>query len=411
MAPMAAIERPDWRSALLSPQGRALVERLTPYDPDRALTVLAAIRRDPLWADQPDVVAAAATQARLRTRAAARFPGAPRWWTADGLEQATRPAVARRHAARYARAGIDHVLDLCCGVGSDALAFAAAGLRVTAVDLDPEALWALRATADDWGLAVTVRLGDVRDALAGPGAAGAGAPGAGCFVDPARRRGGVRALAPDAWSPPWSWVRSLAGAFPATGAKVAPGIPHGAIPAGAQAEWVSVDGDLVEAGVWWGPLRAGSAGRVATLLRSDGSETTLDDTTGVPAPEVGPIGRWLVEPDAAVIRAGLVSVVAAAIGGRLVDPRIAYVTSDAQPPATPLHATFEVLDEVPFARRAMRGWLRERGYGNVVVKKRGVDVIPEQLRTQMRLTGDGPTATLVLTRTAAGPVAWAVRPA
>ncbi|MDH3959373.1 MAG: class I SAM-dependent methyltransferase, partial [Actinomycetota bacterium] len=367
------------RAMLLTPEGRALVASLTPYDPAGAITRITAIRRDPRWADQPEVVAAAATQARLRTQATARFPGPPRWWTPDGLEQATRPAVAARHARRFCDAGIDVVADLGCGVGSDALAMATAGLRVLAVDRDPEALWALAATAADQGLAITTSAGDVRT-LPGPWTdrAAAAAGQLGCFVDPARRRGGARTLAPEAWSPPWSWVRSLAEQVPATGAKVAPGIDHAALPAGTQTEWISVGGDLVEAGVWWGPLRSGHATRTATVLVAAGADAhpavgSLDDLDGIPVPSIGPVATWLVEPDPAVIRSGLVSVLAARVDGHLLDPRIAYITSDSRPDPHGLGATFEVRDEVPFGRKPMRAWLRSRGYGDVVVKKRGVN--------------------------------------
>jgi hypothetical protein len=199
---------------------------------------------------------------------------------------------------------------------------------------------------------------------------------------------------------------------------VAPGIEHSVLPAGTQTEWISVGGDLVEAGVWWGPLREGPSTRRATVLgRGSGaerrhgdtpSEESLDDTDGIPEPPIGSVSAWLVEPDPAVIRAGLVSVLAALLDGHLLDPRIAYVACDSQPRPGSLGATFAVLDEVPFGRKPMRAWLRTRGYGDVVVKKRGINVVPEELRTALRLTGDGPTATLVLTRTDAGPLALLV---
>jgi len=403
--------------ALLTSEGRALVESLMPYDPATAMSLLSRARRDPRWSDRAQVVAAAATQARLRTRAAGRFPGPARWWTPDGLEQATRPAVAARHAGRFVRAGVQVVADLGCGAGSDALAMAAAGLQVLAVDLDPEALWVLSATAADRELDIATASGDVRTAQ-GPWNDPAPPPGLGCFVDPARRSGGSRTLAPESWSPPWSWVRSLAQRVPATGAKVAPGIDHTALPGGTQTEWVSVGGDLVEAGVWWGPLREGPATRRATVLTAGNvadlshpeapAEESLEDTDGIPAAPIGPVSAWLVEPDPAVIRSGLVSVLAAHLEGHLLDPRIAYVACDSEPQPGSLGATFAVLDEVPFGRKPMRAWLRARGYGDVVVKKRGINVVPEELRTALRLTGDGPTATLVLTRTDAGPLALLV---
>lgn len=429
---------------LLTPEGRALVESLTPYDETTSLAAVAAARRDPQWADRPAAVAAAATQARLRTRAAARFPGPPRWWTPDGLEQATRPEVAERHAGRFISAGVDEVVDLGCGAGSDAIALATNCMEVLAVDRDPAVLWALSATARDLDLSIGTRLGDVTTLDAwwnrgvgqrsDPPGAGSLSRGAGCFVDPARRSDGRRRLAPEYWSPPLSWVVALADRVPATGAKVAPGIDHAAIPGDAQAEWTSVDGALVEAALWWGPTRMGPARRLATVIRggttsrdevrelptwakgppgvwvaADNRVATLDDWGGVPVPDIGPVGAWLVEPDPAVIRAGLVSVLADRLGGRLLDPRIAYIVTDHEPEDSPLGATFEVLDELPFARKALRAWLRAHGFGDVIIKKRGVDVVPEELRKALRLRGEGPTATLVLTRTDAGPMALQVR--
>jgi hypothetical protein len=399
-------------NALRTPQGRALIARLTPWDEATALATIDSARRDPQWADRPHLVAAAATQARLRTRAASRFPGPPRWWTADGLEQATRPEVALRHARRFAGAGVRLVADLGCGAGSDAVALAGAGLDVLAVDRDPAALAALAGSAEDLGLSITLLLADATD----PDGWWNGVPpaGAGCFVDPARRRAGSRTLAPHQWSPPWNWVQALAERVPATGAKVAPGIAHAALPPQAQVEWVSVGGDLVEAAAWWGPLRVGPARRQATLLVPGDRDAathvhTLDDARGVPEPLVGPIGTWLVEPDPSVLRAGLVALLADQLGGHLLDPRIAYVCGHGPVPRTPWAASFEVLEEVPVARKQLRAWLRARGFGDVVVKKRGINVVPEQLRSDLRLSGDGPTATLVLTRTDDGPLALLVR--
>lgn len=339
-------------------------------------------------------------------------PGAARWWTSEGLEQATRPEVARRHARRFADAGVGHVADLGCGVGSDALALAAAGLDVLAVDRDPAALAALAASAEDLGLPLATRHCDVTDPAEWWNRAAAYRWG--CFVDPARRRAGARTLAPQQWSPPWSWVLDLAGRVPTTGAKVAPGIAHDVLPAQAQVEWVSVEGDLVEAAVWWGPLRVGPARRLATLLLPRGPgvppvEHVLGDAEGIPEARVGPVGDWLIEPDPAVLRAGLVALLAEQVGGHLLHPQIAYVCGHGPVPQTPWATAFEVVDEVPFARKQMRAWLRARGIGDVVVKKRGINVVPEQLRAALRLGGDGPTATLVLTRTQAGPLALLVR--
>jgi hypothetical protein len=130
---------------------------------------------------------------------------------------------------------------------------------------------------------------------------------------------------------------------------------------------------------------------------------TLVDS-GVGAPPVGRPGEWLYEPDGAVIRAGLVSEVVAALpGGRLLDPSIAYVAADAVVP-TPFARPYRVTDVLPFSLKRLRELLRRRGVGQVTVKKRGSAVDPDVLRRELRLTGDG-HAIVVLTRVAGAPTA------
>lgn len=395
---------PAWQE-LLGPRGRELVDLLCPWEPESALARIATIRANPAWAGDPDLVAAAATQAELRTRARVRFPGPARWWTRTTLEQATRPVLAARHAARIVAAGCGRVVDLGCGAGSDSLAMAAAGLEVLAVDRDPDALVALAATAADLGLPVRTRLADVRDVVVEltPD------PGTALFVDPARREhGGGRRMHPESWSPPWSWVLDLAGTHRVVGAKVAPGIPHAVIPRVAEAQWSSVGGDLLEAAIWWDGEPPAAHRRALVHPQSGGPAAELTDAAGIPGARVGQPGQWLVEPDPAVIRAGLVSLLADHLRGWLLDPQIAYISGSGVPPQTPMGASFTVRDQVPFARKPMRRWLVEHGFGNVVIKKRGLDLDPVELRRSLRLDGDGPTATLVLARTDSGPLALSV---
>jgi hypothetical protein len=222
------------------------------------------------------------------------------------------------------------------------------------------------------------------------------------FLDPARRSGsGRRTFDPAAYSPPFSFVADLVARVPASGVKVGPGIPHDLVPTGAEAEWVSDAGDVKEAALWFGPLASGGVRRRATLLPS-GATVTDDPVLG--APPVGPVGRWLHEPDGAVVRAGLVAEVAAMVGGRLLDPAIAYVTTD-RDDRCPFTRRFAVELVMPFQLKRLRAMLREHGVGDVVVKKRGIAVEPEELRRRLRLDGRGPMRTLVLTRIGADPFA------
>ncbi|MGH8894995.1 MAG: THUMP-like domain-containing protein [Actinomycetes bacterium] len=382
--------------ALLTPEGRELLARLPPYDPAAALALAATLRREGVAGS---LVAAAMTQSRLRTRARGKLGElADRLFlTEDGLQQASRPMVAARHAQRYAGEGAASVLDLCCGVGADLLALAAAGLRVTGVDRDPLTCEVARANVVALGLSgrAVVRCAEVADMdLRGARAV---------FVDPARRGARGRTFDPRAYSPPFDAVLAIAAAVPATGAKLAPGIPHDLLPASAEGEWVSVGGDVVECGLWFGPL-AGPAPRRATLLPG-GATVTGDGSARAP---VGPVCRWLHEPDGAVIRAGLVAEVAQPLDATLVDASIAYLTT-ARDVRSPFVRSYEVTDVLPFGLKRLRTLLRARGVGSVTVKKRGSAVEPEALRRQLRLSGDE-EATVVLTRVAGKPTVLLVQP-
>ena len=382
---------------LLTPEGQRLLAKLPAYDGAQALAVGTAARA----AGHDDaLVSVALTQSRLRARARAKFgQDAERlYFTPDGLEQATRSLVAGHRATRFAQAAPRRVADLGCGIGGDLPHLArAARDGVLALDRDPLTVAVAVANAAALGLAsrVEVRCADVADVdLSVVDAA---------FVDPARRHGSSRTFDPRAYSPPYSFVLDLAGRVPATGAKLAPGIPHDVLPVGAEAEWVSVAGDVVECALWFGSL-AGAVARRATLLPA-GSTVTGDGLTRAPA---GPVRRFLFEPDGAVIRAGLVAEVAQQLDGHLLDETIAYITSD-RPEGSPFVTGYEVLDVLPFGLKRLRSLLRDRGVGRLTIKKRGSAIEPETLRRQLRLSGSA-EATIVVTRIAGQPSVLVVEP-
>ncbi len=222
------------------------------------------------------------------------------------------------------------------------------------------------------------------------------------YADPARRTGRGRTFDVDDWTPPWSFVEGLLRRDSCV--KVAPGIPHDLVPDGVEAEWVSDHGEVKEAALWSG--RLATTARRATVIGSGGLATLTDEDD--PGAGVVPVRRFLYEPDGAVIRAGLVTAVAAGVHGGLVDEHIAYVTSDV-PMHTPFARSYKVLDRLPYREKALRSALRERGIGTLTIKKRGVDVVPEQLRKRLALEGDN-EATIVLTRVAGHGTALLVQP-
>ncbi|MFF0851788.1 methyltransferase domain-containing protein [Streptomyces sp. NPDC003280] len=380
---------------LLSPEGRALLDEVRDTDPAHELAVATRLRRE----HPAELVSAALGQARLRQRAAAKFGAEDArrmFFTPNGVEQSTRASVAAYRAERMKGLGVTSVADLCCGIGGDAIALARAGIRVLAVDRDPLTAAAARANADALGLTalIEVREADVTEVDTDGYDA--------VFVDPARRGGRGRIFDPEAYSPPLSWAVAAALKAPRAALKIAPGVPHEAVPAEAEAEWISDGGDVKEAVLWFG---TGAPGAVrATLLPGP---RTLSGR-GLPDPAVRPVGRYLYEPDGAVIRAHLVAEVAEEIGGGLVDETIAYITADAPHP-TPYATAYEITDQLPFNVKKLKALLREREVGVLTVKKRGSAVEPEELRRKVKPQGPN-SATVFLTRVAGAPTMLVGRP-
>ncbi|MFG2080834.1 methyltransferase domain-containing protein [Micromonospora tulbaghiae] len=391
----------DQLAALRTPEGSAALAaagRVAGGDP---LAAAAALRSGGI---PGDLAAAALTQAELRRRAAGKFGAAAAgmFLTRAGLEQATRRAVADRRAARLRAAGVTTLADLGCGLGADALAAARAGIRVYAVEADPVTAAMAAANAEAAGLAdlVTVECGDATAFdVTGVDAV---------FCDPARRRAGTgrRVFDPNAYSPPWDFVTGLAARVPRTVVKVAPGLDHALIPAGAEAEWVSVDGDLVEAALWCGELA--EVPRRATVLRERDDAVSLLTGTGAQEAPVGPVRRFLYDPDPAVVRAHLVAELAAGLDATLADPSIAYLYAD-EARTTPFARCLEITDVLPFSLKRLRTLLRERRVGRVEIRKRGSALEPEKLRRDLRLSGDE-AAGLALTRVAGAPTVLVCRP-
>ncbi|WP_405795607.1 class I SAM-dependent methyltransferase [Streptomyces sp. NBC_01506] len=402
---------------LLSDEGQALLAALRDHDPARELALATRLRRD----HPAELVSAALAQARLRQRAVAKFgerDAYRMYFTPHGVEQATRTSVAAHRAGRFRDigmrdAGLARITDLCCGVGGDAIELARAGFAVTAVDRDPVtceiAALNVRTLAPD-APSATVVCADVMtyDLLAAP------APDA-LFIDPARRGGRGRIFDPEAYSPPLSWAIEAVRTVGTGGIKIAPGIPHELVPDDFEAEWISDGGDVKEAVLWHdanGPGRgAGAAGAIthgarrATLLPA---AVTLTGR-GLPDPRVRDVGRYLYEPDGAVIRAHLVAEAADELDGGLIDETIAYITADELRP-TPYATAYEITDVLPFNLKRLKALLRERGVGILTVKKRGSPVEPEELRRKMKLQGRE-SATVFLTRVAGAPTMLLGHPA
>ncbi len=384
---------------LLTPDGDALLaEAVRAYGTEDEFALGTRLRRD----HPPDLVAAALTQARLRNRAVEKFgasDAARMLFTLDGYEQATRTSVATHRATRIAHSigPRAHVADLCCGIGGDLVALARADVAVTGFDIDPATVAIANANVAAVGVSDRARATEADVTTVDRTAFAA------VTCDPSRRTARGRTFDPDAYLPSWEFVTSLLSSTACV--KVAPGIPRDRVPDGVEAEWVSERGQVKEAALWSGNFAADTRRR-ATLLPSGATLTDLDDPGTV---DVAGPGRFVYEPDGAVIRAGLVTAVADIVGGWLLDPTIAYVASERYVP-THFARAFEVVQTLPYDVKALRRYVREHEIGTVTVKKRGVDVDPEKLRAAVRPRGEG-SITLIVTRVSGRAAVLVAQPA
>ncbi len=335
----------------------------------------------------PDEVAALLTQLELRRKARAKFGALASQliFTQAGLEQATRAEVTALHAQRFAVAGCKVVADLGCGIGAESLALQAAGLEIHPVEIDP-----FTAAVAEHNLRHTVTVEDAE----GTDLSGVD----GVFLDPARRTAGHRdtrrLTSPSDYSPSLDFAFGLAERLP-LGIKLGPAFDRKLIPDEAEAQWVSVNGQLVETGLWFGATARASVRRSALVMR-DTVTHELSAPGDWPDAPVSALGEYLYEPDGAVIRARLIGKLAEQLGAGMVSERIAYLTSDSFV-SSPFAAAFRIIEELPAGEKVLKKALAARSIGRLEIKKRGVDVDPAALRSRLRLKGSN-EATLILTR-------------
>jgi predicted RNA methylase len=372
---------------LFSADGLRLLDSLPPHD--SSADVVRTVSELRAAGHAPGLVAAVLSQSKLRRRARDKFSDfADRMlFTEAGLEQATRLPVAALHAQRFRGAGLKRIADLGCGIGGDALAMAALDLEVTAVDRDEVTAAVAAYNLAPWQNATVVNAAIEDVDLDGFD---------GVWLDPARRDGVKRLKDPADWSPSLDTAFAIAGRLP-TGVKLGPGIDRDLIPAEAEAQWVSVGGEVVELGLWFGVLARPGIRRAALLLDGTSSAELVAEADS-PDVEVGPLGRYLYEPDGAVIRARLIGDLGRGIGATMLSERIAWLSSDTAVD-TPFAARFRVVESLPFDVKALRKLVAARGIGSLEIKKRGVDVDPAQLRKKLSPKGSA-SATLILTRVA-----------
>lgn len=351
---------------------------------DNQLTLISHYRKQGV---EPGLLTFALNQARFRQRAKLKFSERANQmlFTEPGLEQATRSEVSHWHANRFLAAGIGSITDLGAGIGSDSIAFAAAGLKIDAIENHPESFQALKHNLAPFESATAINGNALSHEIKTQA----------LWLDPARRDQdrkslSVQRLDPSMFSPSLDFVFDSAQRFPA-GIKLAPAFPHELIPNDFEANWVSQGGDLVEMTLWSEPL--GTPGlKKAVMVAEQILEFEGSDKPGF----VAPLVDYIHEPDVSLIRSHLLGDFANQHQLTLISENIAYLSSE-RPLASPWLKSYKVKDVLPLDVKQIKAYCTKNQIGVLEIKKRGVDVTPEALRPKLKLKGAG-AATLILTK-------------
>ncbi len=313
-------------------------------------------------------------------------------FTDEALQQATAAVVALHRARRLA----GHVVhDATCSIGTELAALGRCAVPAVGSDIDLVRLAMARHNLGETaGLCRADALHPVtRDAVV--------------LVDPARRRGGQRRFKPDDYQPGLRQVMDCYGGSSGRDlvVKCAPGIDFDGVARlgfDGEIEVMSYRGSVREACLWSAGLAEPGVRRRASILDGPSGGEQITDAGSDDCP-VRPAGRWIIDPDGAVVRAGLVRHYAARHGLWQLDPAIAYLSGDRLPPEI---RGFEVLEQLAFDERRLRRALAARDCGALEILVRGVGVDPDALRRRLRPRGSQPLS-VVITRVGAGPASHA----
>jgi hypothetical protein len=344
----------------------------------------------------PEWVSAALRIAEGRRKGATKFTRADRmWFDPVGVEQATAEAVARHKARRFADAG-KWVVDLCSGIGGDALALGDR-CQVMAVDVDVGMTLRTAWNAGVYEVDIPVQsmTGRAEDFEIPYGAL--------VHIDPDRRAGGrPRAKGLADYAPGLDFLRHLASSSRGGAFKLGPSSDfeaHFDRPE-FEIEVVSLGGECKEATVWCGDLATPGMRRRATCLPSGATWTDQDGPSGE-IRTTGPLQAWAFDPDPALVRSGLLDGFAIRHGLRRIAAGVDLLTGPSLV-VTPFLTAFHVVEAFPLDLRVLRREVAMRGLGPLEIKTRGTATTPEAYRAKLRPQGPNP-ATLLLISGHPGP--------
>ncbi|WP_428388845.1 THUMP-like domain-containing protein [Mucisphaera sp.] len=344
----------------------------------------------------PELAHRAAQLAEARQRARAKLGDRAAELIADiqGVEQASHLAIATIKAERFQQAGFTEAMDLCSGIGVDAMALSDSGIETLAVDLDPLRAWMTSCNANCSATAGDAGSVDVSRCAV--------------HLDPARRSEGQRSKSLTDYLPDAAAMAAILGKAPAACIKLSPAVDLAEAedyltPACQQRsiEFVSLYGRLVQA-LWWTQSLAqpatdsGETPRAALRIDDAGIHRLVAEPEW---PDIGPVPEQgvLHTLDPAAERANLATHLCSLHGGTMPHPRAGLIAA-AEPIDSPWLTSFRVEAELPWRQDKVHAWLKQHRTGLVEIKPRGLTLDTDQLQKTLRGPKKQTPRTLFITR-------------
>jgi hypothetical protein len=352
------------------PSCSELLAEVVAFDDPRHPGAIARLRKH--WPSE--LVAVAISLTLARRKAAIKFDH-PERLMADpvGVEQATSIEVGRYKARRFAGIGADHIMDLCCGIGGDAMALAEVA-DMMLIDADPSRAWMARYNVE--------AVGGRRPAVAVADVTTLRLPEMPFHIDPSRRtsQGGRMHKFEDS-QPGGAFIQGLIDQGRDGAVKLSPGVDLENLPAG-EIEIIAQPSGLVQAVLWTGQLSRDERLRTATRLPAGISYSGVPDQI-MPCAEPG---SYLLAVDPAVERAGLIGALCRHLNLPAIHPSLGLLTADTLPD-TPWLTPYVCLDAMPWHEKKVRAWLDAHDGGEVIVKTRDKTVNPDIISRRLRGKG------------------------
>ena len=205
------------------------------------------------------------------------------------------------------------------------------------------------------------------------------------FADPDRRIGRSRPTRRlEQYVPDLDWMRGLIQTAAGGGIKLGPASNFMQKFSGCEIELVSLFGECREATVWFGRLADVEQFR-ATVLPS--GETISGNPLDSWAESAGEPGAYILDPDPAVVRSGLIDALCGRFALQRLDPEEEYLTSDHVPDSAFVRA-FEVECVLANNEKKLRQYLRSNPGHRYEIKCRRIPVNAAALQKRLPVGGN-----------------------